>query len=337
MLQVVMNELLPFEKFKREILVEREGETDLGVGCPPEKRTIPQLIDLGIVNIDKPKGPTSHQVSDYVQKILHIEKAGHSGTLDPAVTGVLPIALGRGTRVVQALLPAGKEYVAVMHLHKEVPEEQIRNACFSFVGEIEQLPPIKSSVKRQLRTRNVYYLAIYEIDGKDVLFRVGTQAGTYIRKLIHDIGRKLGCGAHMAELRRTKAGPFNENTLVTLQDLADAYHYWKEDGNEGLLRKYIQPVENGIEHLPKIWVFDQAVSALCHGIDLKVPGVSRFTSPMQKGEMVALLSLKGELVALGTANMDTKELLKAEKGVAASTDKVFMLPGMYASKRIKRG
>ena len=330
-----MDEQLPFEKFERETIVKRGGDTDPSVGCAPEKRPVPQLIDLGIVNIDKPKGPTSHQVSDFVQRILKIEKAGHSGTLDPAVTGVLPIALGRGTRIVQALLPAGKEYVAVMHLHKEVPEEQLRKACKSFVGEIEQLPPIKSSVKRQLRIRSVYYLTIYEIDGQDVLFKTGTQAGTYIRKLIHDIGKKLGCGAHMAELRRTKAGPFAENTVVTLQDLADAFHYWKDEGKEDMLRKHIQPVENGIAHLPKIWVFDQTVSALCHGIDLKVPGISKFTSPMQKGEMVALLTLKGEMVALGTSKMDAKELAKAEKGIAASTDKVFMLPDVYASKRVK--
>lgn len=329
------DELLPFEKFKREIVVKREGETDESVGCYPHMRPMDELIDLGVVNIDKPKGPTSHMVSDFVQSILGIEKAGHSGTLDPAVTGVLPIALGRGTRIVQALLPAGKEYVAVMHLHKEVPEEQLRKVCGSFVGAIEQLPPIKSSVKRQLRIRNVYYLNIYEIDGQDVLFKTGTQAGTYIRKLIHDIGKKIGCGAHMAELRRTKAGPFTESTLVTLQNLADAFHYWKENGKEDELRKLILPVENGIAHLPKIWVFDQAVSALCHGIDLKVPGVAKYTTPMQKGEMVALLSLKGELIALGTSQMDVKELSKAEKGVAASTDKVFMLPNVYASKRIR--
>jgi H/ACA ribonucleoprotein complex subunit 4 len=328
-------ELLPFEKFKREVVIKREGETDESVGCYPHERTIPDLIDMGVVNIDKPKGPTSHMVSDFVQRILGIEKAGHSGTLDPAVTGVLPIALGRGTRIVQALLPAGKEYVAVMHLHKEVPETDLRRVCDSFVGAIEQLPPIKSSVKRQLRIRNVYYLNIYEIDGQDVLFKTGTQAGTYIRKLIHDIGKKIGCGAHMAELRRTKAGPFTEDSLVTLQNLADAFHYWKENGKEEELRALIQPVENGIAHLPKIWVFDQTVSALCHGIDLKVPGISKFTTPMQKGEMVALLTLKGELIALGTAHMDAKELQKAEKGVAVATDKVFMHPEVYSSKRVR--
>src|SRR3989338_1394353 len=118
-----MQNLLPFEKTKREILVRKDAETNYKYGCNPENRKTHEIINYGIVNIDKPKGPTSHQVSDYVQKILHIDKSGHSGTLDPAVTGVLPVALGSGTRIVQALLTAGKEYVAIMHLHKEVDEK----------------------------------------------------------------------------------------------------------------------------------------------------------------------------------------------------------------------
>ena len=329
-----MDALLPFERFERKIVVRKEGETDPLVGCAPLDRPMELLLDFGIVNVDKPSGPTSHQVSDYLQKILHIEKAGHSGTLDPHVTGVLPIAIGKGTRIVQALLSSGKEYVAVMHLHKEVDEKHLRNVCGMFVGNIEQMPPIKSAVKRQLRMRSVYYLNIMEIDGQDVLFRVGCQAGTYIRKLIHDIGKKIGCGAHMAELRRTKAGPFKEDTLVTLQDLTDAYHYWKEEGDETQLRKMIQPVEHGAAHLPKIWVYDQAVSSLCHGIDLKVPGIVKFTDPMQRGEMVALLTLKGELIALGTAVMSAQDLREKEKGIAATTDKVFMDASVYASKRV---
>src|SRR3989339_2142654 len=225
-----MNSLLPFERTERKILVRKEAETDEKYGCNPNDRKTEEIVNYGIVNIDKPKGPTSHQVSDYMQKILHINKAGHSGTLDPAVTGVLPVALDRATRIVQGLLTAGKEYVAIMHLHKEVEEKLLRDTIQKyFIGKIMQLPPIKSSVKRQLRPRTIYYLDILEIDGKEVLFKVGTEAGTYIRKLIHDLGQKLKVGAHMAELRRTKAGPFDESTLFTMQELIDAYYYWKEE------------------------------------------------------------------------------------------------------------
>ncbi len=337
-----MQTLLPFEKTERKILIRKESETDYKYGCIPEDRKTEEIINYGIVNIDKPKGPTSHQVSDYVQKILHINKSGHSGTLDPATTGVLPVALGRGTRIVQALLTAGKEYVAIMHLHKEVEEKKLRETIKKyFIGEIQQMPPIKSSVKRQLRTRTVYYLDILEIEDKDVLFKVGTEAGTYIRKLIHDIGQKLKTGAHMAELRRTKAGPFDESTLFTLHELTDAYYFWKEEKSNGgersetrshvtekFIRKVIQPIENGVKHIPKIWVFDTTIESLCHGVDLKVPGISKLNDNINEDDVVAIMTLKNELVALGTAKMNSEDMLK-EKGLAVRTEKVFMVPGTY--------
>ena len=324
-----MQTLLPFEKISRKIIVRKEAETSQDLGCKPEKRKTEEIINYGIVNIDKPKGPTSHQVSDFVQKILHINKSGHSGTLDPAVTGVLPLALGRATRIVQTLLTAGKEYIAIMHLHKDVDEEKLEETIKKyFIGKIQQIPPLKSSVKRQLRTRTVYYFDILEIDEKDVLFKVGTEAGTYIRKLIHDIGKKLGIGAHMAELRRTKAGPFDESTLFTLHELTDAYYFWKEENNEKFIRKVIQPVESGVNHLQKVWVFDTTVESLCHGVDLKVPGISKLNDNITENEIVAMMTLKNELIALGTAKMNSKEML-GEKGIAVQTEKVFMKPGTY--------
>lgn len=317
---------LPFEEIKREIIIKKEAETN------PKFKTdnsVESLINYGIVNIDKPSGPTSHQITDYVKKILKLEKAGHSGTLDPHVTGVLPIALGRATRIVEYLLKAGKEYIALMHLHKEVPEETIKEMFIKYTGRINQLPPIKSSVKRQLRQRTIYYIEILEIDGKDVLFRVGCEAGTYIRKLIHDIGQSLGCGAHMSELRRTRAGPFDESTLFTLQDLADSLWYYKNEGDENYIRKVIQPIENAVLHLPKIWVNDNAVEPLCHGTNLMAPGIVKFNSGINKDNTAAILTLKDELICLGRVLMDSEEISKAKKGIAVDVDKVFMLPGTY--------
>jgi H/ACA ribonucleoprotein complex subunit 4 len=324
---------LPFEQVKREILTRKEAETSEKYGCSPEKRKADDLINLGIVNINKPKGPTSHQVSAYVQKILGLKKAGHSGTLDPNVIGVLPIALGRATRVVQTLLTAGKEYVCLMHLHKKVDEILLKETLKSFVGKIEQLPPIKSSVKRRLRQRSIYYLEILEIQNQDVLFRVGCQAGTYIRKLCHDIGQRLGCGAHMVELIRTKAGPFDDKNMFTLQELTDAFYYYIKEGNDLYLRTVIKPCEAAITHLPKVWVLDTTIDSLCHGADLAVPGISKVESDIKEGDMVAVLSLKGELICIGTARMDSKKML-GKKGIAVKTEKVFMLPGTYPS--IKR-
>ena len=216
-----------------------------------------------------------------------------------------------------------------MHLHKEVEEKKLKEVFKEFTGKIRQKPPVKSAVKRVERTRQIYYFEILEIEEQDVLFKVGCEAGTYIRKLIHDIGKKLGTGAHMAELRRTKAGPFTEETLATLQDLQDAFHYYKKENKEKYLRKIIQPVENAIKHLPKIWVFDTTIESLCHGSDLKVPGISKLNDKISKDDIVAILTLKDELVALGTANLSSNEILKKEKGIAVKTEKVFMKPGTY--------
>ncbi|MBW2965159.1 RNA-guided pseudouridylation complex pseudouridine synthase subunit Cbf5 [Candidatus Woesearchaeota archaeon] len=321
--------LLPFERVERKILVKKESETSDKYGCAPEARTTERLLDLGIINIDKPKGPTSHQVSAYVQRILGVKKGGHSGTLDPKVTGVLPTAVGAGTRIVQALLVAGKEYICIMHLHKEVEEAKLREGMGKFIGKITQLPPLKSAVKRQVRSRKIYYIEILDIMDNDVLFVVGCQAGTYIRKLCHDMGKELGTGAHMAELRRTKAGPFNESSLVTLHDLTDAMWYWKNEKNDKYLRSVIQPIENAVAHLGKVWVMDTTVNTICHGAALAVPGVAKLHSEIEEGQTVAIMTLKDELIALGTAKMTSKDMMKLNKGIAVKTDKVFMEPETY--------
>ena len=325
-----MEHLLPFEKIKRQILVKKEAKTDEKLGCRPSERKTEEIINYGIVNINKPQGPTSHQVSDYAKRILGIKKSGHSGTLDPNVHGCLPVALGRATRIAQALLNSGKEYVGIMHLHHDIDEKKLNEAIKSgFTGKIRQTPPLKSAVKRQERTREIYYFGILEKDEKDVLFIVGCQAGTYIRKLIHDLGKKLNVGAHMLELRRTKAGPFNEETLFTLQDLTDAFYFYKDENNDKFLRKMIQPVENAVAHLPKIWVFDSTIDTLCHGAYLNVPGISKLGDKIEKDETVAIMTLKDELVAIGIAKMSSEEIMKKEKGLAAKTDSVFMEPGTY--------
>jgi len=326
-----MKTLLPFERFEREVIVKKEVETDSSYGGNPEKRSAKELVNFGIINIDKPSGPSSHQVSAYVKQILGLKKSGHSGTLDPKVTGVLPVALGRATRIVQVLLTAGKEYVCVMQLHKDVEEEKLREVCNSFVGKIKQLPPVKSAVVRKVRERNVYYIDIIEISKRYVLFRVGCQAGTYIRKLVSDIGTKIG-GAHMLELRRTKAGPFQEKNAFTLHDVMDSYHYYKE-GNEKYLRKVIQPIEAAVAHLPKVWILDGAVNSVCHGMSLKLPGISKFEKHIRKDDVVAVMTLKNELVCYGNATIDSGKMETGRNGVAVKPDAVFMEIGTYPGNK----
>ena len=320
---------LPFEKTNRKVLIKKKAETSDKFGCDPFKRSVDELINYGIINIDKPKGPTSHQVTAYAKEILGLKKAGHSGTLDPKVTGVLPTAIGRGTRVVQTLLIAGKEYVCLMHIHAKIEKDEIKKTMEEFIGRIEQMPPVKSAVKRQLRKRSIYYLDILDIQDQDVLFRVGCEAGTYIRKLCHDIGKDLGVGAHMSELRRTKVASFGEDSLVPLNDIKDSLLYYKEEGNEKYIRHVIQPVEAAVKHLPKIWVLDTTVNSLCHGSNLKVPGVSKLHSDIKLNDVVAVMTLKDELVCIGLAKMISKDIMKKKKGIVVFVNKVFMLPGIY--------
>jgi H/ACA ribonucleoprotein complex subunit 4 len=320
--------LLPFEQSSREVLVRRPFESSGKYGFDPNNRPIAELLEYGIINIDKPPGPTSHQVSAYVQQALGLNKSGHSGTLDPMVTGCLPVALGRGTRIVQSLLVAGKEYIGILHLHQEFSRKKLDEVFERFRGTIKQMPPVKSAVKRRWRERTIYYLEILDVKDQDVLFVAGTQAGTYIRKLCHDIGAELG-GGHMTELRRTKAGPFNESTLVTLQFVRDAYHYWKQEGREDMLRKAIQPIEFGVSHLPHVWVNDSAVDALCNGASLKAPGIVKLNAGIEPNKIVAVVTLKGELIFSGNAVMTSERMLNEDHGVAVRPQQVFMKPGTY--------
>lgn len=312
-----------------DLLIKSEAVTDPNYGSNPNERPIEDHISRGIINLDKPSGPTSHEVDSWVKKILEVEKTGHGGTLDPKVTGVLPIGIDHATRVIQMLLGADKEYVCLMRLHEVVDSERIRNMLDEFQGKIFQTPPLKSAVKRELRVRNVYYVDILEIDGRDVLFKIGCEGGTYIRKYCHDVGEALGTGAHMAELRRTRSGPFTEDDLITLQDLTDAYYIWKEEGDESYLRDCIRPMERAVELIPKIVVRDSAVDAICHGADLAAGGIVSIQDEIRKGDTVAVMTLKGELVATGESLKESKEILKANKGIMIDVNKVFMDPQTY--------
>ena len=289
------------------------------------------MLQNGFINLDKPAGPTSHQVVAWVKEILDIEKAGHGGTLDPNVTGVLPVALGDAARALQVLLVAGKEYVALMKLHKQVEEKKIREVCKGFVGEISQMPPLRSAVKRVQRTREVYYLEVLEVDNTEVLFLVGCEAGTYIRTLCVDIGKKLGCGAQLIELRRTRVGNISEETAVTLQDLKDAFFFWKEDGDDTELRKMILSMEQLLEVVPKIVVRDSSVDALCHGANLAIPGVVEIDDDIKKEEIAAVVSLKGEGVALVRMEIPSKQVFEKDTGICANLERVLMNKGTYPS------
>ena len=326
-----MPRTVPPWEIKRQVLVKNEDTTDPKYGHKPLERPADMYIRYGLINLDKPAGPTSHEVAAWTKKILKLDVIGHGGTLDPKVTGILPITLEDATKIVQALLYTGKEYICVMKLHADAEEFKVRKVLKEFEDEIYQRPPLRSSVKRQIRTRRIYYNEFVEMDGRNVLFRVGCEGGTYIRKLCYDIGEILGVGAHMQELRRTRAGPLSEKdpAFVSLHDVAYYFSEWQEKKDPAILRKFILPMEAALDLIPKITVRDSAVDALCHGANLTAPGVLSLESDIKKEDLVAILSLKGEVIALAKANLATEEILNVKHGTVATLERVLMERGTY--------
>lgn len=239
------------------------------------------------------------------------------------------MALEEATKVVQGFLYSGKEYVCLMQVHADTSESTIRDLLNEFVGEIYQKPPLRASVKREPRKRFIYQLDVCEIDGRKVLFRCSCQAGTYMRKLCSDVGEVLGCGAHMRELRRTRAGPFVEDdSLVTLHQLSAAQSDF-ESGDDSALRKIIQPMEVALTSLPKVVIRDSAVDSVCHGADLALPGLLQLDSAIERNRLVAIFTLKGEAVGLGRALLTSREMLDQERGEAVKIERVIMDRGTY--------
>ncbi|HYB07669.1 MAG TPA: RNA-guided pseudouridylation complex pseudouridine synthase subunit Cbf5 [Nitrososphaerales archaeon] len=311
------------------MVVLDEEPTDLGHGWVPSSRPVKEMLEYGLIALDKPRGPTSHEVVAWTKKLLGIDKAGHSGTLDPPVSGLLPIGLGQATRALSLLLLFPKEYKGVMRVHSSVPRRRLEEALAEFTGEIFQRPPQRSSVSRQTRSRTVYEFELTESAGNLYMFRVLCQSGTYIRKLVYDVGEVLGVGATMVELRRTVVGPLSEaRGLVTLHQLNDAEYRLKE-GDESPLRSTVLPIEESLGGIPRIVVRDSAVDAICHGARLGLPGVLSLSEGVKRDDTVALMSAKHELVAIGKALLSTDEMRSLRRGLASTTERVVMKAGTY--------
>lgn len=313
-----------------EWYTREEAETDPEHGSIPEERSAEELLDKGVVLVDKPFGPQSNQVSTWIKKELDLKKAGHFGTLDPNATGILPIGIDKGTRVSKALSEARKEYVFEAELGEEKDEEEVRQVLQSFEGTNTQTPPEKSAVKREEREREVYDIELLEVDENSVLGRVRCESGFYVRVLIEQLGEKLETEAEMEELRRTMQGNLTEEDTNTIQEIVDAYHFYN-DGDEEALKEVLYPIEKAVGHLKKVAIKDSAVNAVANGADLGVTGISKFQDKIREGERVAITTLKGELVALGEARM-TSEQMYDDEGTAAVLESVHMDPETYPKR-----
>ena len=249
--------------------------------APPPERSPAELLSFGVVNLDKPPGPSSHEVADWVQTFVAdavadtdetVDRVAHAGTLDPKVTGSLPLLLGDATRLAQVFDDSHKEYVAVLELHGPAPADFDR-IVGEFEGRLYQKPPRKSAVRRTLRVREVSTLEVLERTDRRALLRVRCEAGTYVRKLCHDLGLALGTGAHMGDLRRTAAGRLDDTSLVTMETVVDALAFWTEDGDDAPLRAVVDPAEDVLAELPRVVVAPSAAAEIAEGAQVYAPGV----------------------------------------------------------------
>ncbi len=262
----------------------------------------------GFVVIDKPKGPTSHQVDHWVRKILGVDKVGHIGTLDPNAVGVLVMAVGKAVKLIDIAHEAPKEYICAMRIHSDLPEERIKEVMKELETEVYQIPPMKSAVAREVRSRRIYELELLETSGKIILFRAKTDSGTYIRTLCVDMGYLLGTGSQMSDLRRVSTGVFREDRyIVTLQDLKDSVDLMKK-GDDRMLREIFLPLNYLFKDMPKIVVKKSAIENIAHGADLYPGGIKSIAGDPRRKDRVCVLSENNDLIGTGIMLVSASEI-----------------------------
>ena len=308
--------------------------TPIPTGSSPLARSLPQHLQYGVINLDKPANPSSHEVVSWIKRILRVERTGHSGTLDPKVTGCLIVCLDRATRLVKAQQSAGKEYIGVLRLHSTLEDTKLlyRTIETTLRGALFQRPPLISAVKRQLRIRTIYdsKLIEYNPQRKLGIFWVQCEAGTYVRTFCVHAGLLVGTGGHMQELRRVKSGILSESdNMVSLHDILDAQYIYDTTKDESYLRRVIMPLEVLLTNYKRIVVKDSAVNAICYGAKLMIPGLLRFADNIEINDEVVLITTKGEAIAIAIAQMTTCVLATIDHGVVAKIKRVIMERDVY--------
>ncbi len=296
------------------------------------RESTPHADELnGFIVIDKPKGPTSHQIDYWVRTMLNVERVGHIGTLDPGVSGVLVMALGHSTRLIDVAHEDPKEYVGVMRFHGDVDEKKVREIFSLFTDEIYQIPPVRSAVARTLRKRRIYSLDILEMKGREVLFKVRCDSGTYIRTLCVDIGYMTSGGGQLEELRRISTGPFTEDMCVTMQDVSDAAELLKK-GDDRLLRKILVPPIFLFMDKPKIVIKKSAMGTIAHGSDLYPGGIKAVIGNPVKGDRVCVISEDNSVVGTGIMLTPAEEISDVK---VVDFDRILIDPPDVSEKHVE--
>ncbi|XP_045141431.1 H/ACA ribonucleoprotein complex subunit DKC1 isoform X2 [Echinops telfairi] len=310
--------------------------TPLPSGSNPLKREIADYIRTGFINLDKPSNPSSHEVVAWIRRILRVEKTGHSGTLDPKVTGCLIVCIERATRLVKSQQSAGKEYVGIVRLHNAIEGgAQLSRALETLTGALFQRPPLIAAVKRQLRVRTVYESKLIEYDPQRRLgiFWVSCEAGTYIRTLCVHLGLLLGVGGQMQELRRVRSGVMSEKDhMVTMHDVLDAQWLYDNHKDESYLRRVVYPLEKLLTSHKRMVMKDSAVNAICYGAKILLPGVLRYEDGIELNQEIVVITTKGEAICMAIALMTTAVISTCDHGIVAKIKRVIMERDTYPRK-----
>ena len=286
-------------------------------------------FSCGFILLDKPHGPTSHQITAWVRESLGLKRLGHGGTLDPLATGVLPLMYGKAVRLTGMILEHDKEYIALLRFSSEIDEAELKSCLKKLSGKIFNTPPEISAVKVQVRTRKILDVELIEIESKMALLRIQCEAGTYIRTYAKDIGLILGKKCELIELRRTKSGIFSEDVCVTLSQLADAVWKWKTLSDSKALMKLLYPLNKLVSEIPQIVIAAGAISAIAHGAPLMRPGIISMSEHVKKGEKVTLVKSNGEIIAIANSEVSAEEILDMTNGIVAQPGIVFALAEDY--------
>jgi len=296
---------------------------------PPSTDPVAERFAAGaFILLDKPRGPSSHQVTAWARDLLGVDVAGHAGTLDPNVSGLLWVGVGPALKLLPLVLEFPKRYVASVVLHGEVPARELDRVIQEFTGPIYQLPPVRSAVKRERRVRTIHRLQMVERDGPRILLDLVADSGTYVRTLAVDLGEALGVGAHMEELRRVATGPFVERQSVPLTTLADAAAA-RRTGDPAPLLGLLHPIEEVWGEFPRVVVREGAASALAHGAGLASGGILSLPRSFARGARVALVTRAGELIATGVAYHDSREVSSVPHGWVVGETRVFVDPARF--------
>jgi len=317
-----------------QLNVRTSHYTPVPSGCTPHKRTLEEYLKSGFINLDKPSNPSSHEVVAWIKRILRVDKTGHSGTLDPKVTGCLIVCIQRATRLVKSQQSAGKEYVAVMKLHEVLSsKKKLVQAVETLKGPLFQRPPLIAAVKRQLRVRSVYQSKLIEYNPENQMAVIwfDCEAGSYIRTLCVHLGLLCGTGGHMEELRRIRSGAQNETNgqMFTCHDVLDAQWSLDNEGDETYMRRVVQPLEALLTQYKRIVMKDSSVNAICYGAKILLPGLLRFEDGIEMNDLVVIMTSKGEAIALGVALMTTASMSTCNHGVVAKIKRVVMERDVY--------